>query len=198
MSEHPILFSGPLVRAILAGQKTVTRRPVKWPVLGPGVGRKRRHYTAEDVAEINAGAVSLSPFGRAGDHLWVRETWWECSCGCDQIIYREKFDAGGYPSLPVAPSRWRPSIHMPRRASRITLRVTDIRIEQLHAIDEADALREGVDAVSIADVPRNGTLSRVADFAQLWAKLYGRDSWDANLWVWRGAFEVIDTQKGGA
>jgi len=156
------------VRAILSGAKTVTRRIVK-----------------------------PQPSFHVRQRLWVRETWWKCPCDCDQIVYREKFDAGGYPNLPVVPSGWRPSIFMQRSDSRITLEVVSVRVERLHEITEDDAIREGVDAVSVADVPRNGTLTRRDDFAQLWQKINGkRAPWASNPFVWRVEFKVLKACRG--
>jgi hypothetical protein len=206
--ERPILFSGPMIRAILAGAKTVTRRVVKpQPPMGCAylINANGDAALCVDEESARAGVTASTrfvpptprskdhrlpcPYGRPGYRLWVRETWWECPCGCDQIVYREKFNAGGYPNLPTAPTTWRPSIFMKRAASRITLEVVSVRVERLHEIDEADAVREGVDAVSVADVPRNGTLSRRDDFAQLWQKINGkRAPWASNPWVWRVEF----------
>lgn len=156
------------MRAILSGAKTVTRRIVK-----------------------------PQPSFHVRQRLWVRETWWKCPCDCDQIVYREKFDAGGYPNLPVVPSGWRPSIFMQRSDSRITLEVVSVRVERLHEITEDDAIREGVDAVSVADVPRNGTLTRRDDFAQLWQKINGkRAPWASNPFVWRVEFKVLKACRG--
>jgi hypothetical protein len=192
MTERGILFSAPMVRAILRDEKTVTRRAVKWPLLGPSDGRKRRVYRTEDVAEVNTGAVALCPYGRAGDRLWVRETF--ARLGSDLVHYR----AGGWNRPPgnihVNGLRWKPGIHMPRTASRLTLEVVSVRVEELHAITEEEAVREGVDAVSVAEVPRNGTLSRRDDFAQLWEKINGRGSWALNPWVWRVEFKVVEVR----
>lgn len=210
--ERPILFSGSMVRAILAGQKIVTRRVVGLPELQPSttpgydwtwrgqapvksVAQQRRHPRGcwQDVRAKTL--LGLCPYGIPGDRLWVRETWWRCPC--DQIVYREKFDAGGYPNLPAAPSAWRPSIFMERKDSRITLEVVSVRVERLHAITEEDAIREGVDAVSVADVPRNGTLSRRDDFAQLWQKINGkRAPWGSNPFVWRIEFRRVEVHRG--
>lgn len=192
MKERPILFSGPMVRAILAGQKTVTRRVV----------REKKCTTCNDVGEVHAGTehgltirpcprcdgVRRCPYGAPGDRLWVRETWRYLGDGV--TLYRADI-----PDHLARRTTWHPSIHMRRHRSRLTLRVTDVRVERLHAIDEADAIREGVDAVSVADVPRNGTLSRRDDFAQLWEKINGkRAPWASNPWVWRVAFEVEATR----
>lgn len=227
MSEKPILFSGPMVRAILDGSKTMTRRIIKhdrgadriiyvdngrlWP------GRKDEIYVGW-VAEVDKlggeGGLHLPltcPYGKAGDRLWVREGWQ--FLGTDMHRHGRthtlqdgvvQYVADGKQNTIETfwqnvehwmgkGSRVRPSIHMPRWASRITLDVTSVRVERLQDITEADALAEGVDAVSMADVPRNGTMSRRADFKQLWDGLNLKRGfgWDINPWVW-----VIEFSKG--
>lgn len=190
MTERPILFSGPMVRALIADAKTQTRRVVRWPVLGPSDGRKRRVYTESDAAEINA-TPRLCPYGSPGDDLWVRETWRADDFDPPGTIY-----AADHPELlddVRGIIRWRPSIHMPRNRSRITLRVTSVRVERLHAITEDDARAEGVLTV-------DGLLSAMAPrerFACLWREINGgRASWDANPWVWR--VEFWRRSEGGA
>ncbi|KRD71392.1 hypothetical protein [Lysobacter sp. Root96] len=157
MRELPILFNGPMVRAVLEGRKTQTRRPVKgWALKWLA----QDHFTPEYVALPSNGA---SPYGYAGDQLWVRETWfrephpsefgltyndmphtWAFACAkAGKHLYRA--DAGS--EVAIDGRRWRPSIHMPRTASRITLEVTDVRVERLQDISEADAAAEGVEAL---------------------------------------------------
>lgn len=144
------------------------------------------------------------PWGAPGDRLWVREAWayWggdEYLYQCDPaaVAYRAghaedtRFALADRLSGHVPGGRWRPSVHMPRWAARITLEVVSVRIERLHAITEEEAIREGVDAVSVADVPRNGTLSRRDDFAQLWEKAHGAGSWALNPWVCRIEFKRL-------
>jgi hypothetical protein len=152
-----------------------------------------------------AGRSWRCPYGAPGDHLWVKETW--AYVGGDEYLYQRDPAAvawregyaedvrfpladriGGY----IPGGRWRPPGHMPQWASRITLEVVDVRMERLHAITEEDAVREGVDTVSVAEVPRNGTLSRHEDFAQLWEKQHGRGAWAKNPWVWRVEFRRIE------
>ena len=162
MKERPILFSGPMVRAILDGRKTQTRRVVK----PQPVGRQRvieglAHVTrgmnpADDGAVwyvgdcISSGVEIRCPFGSPGDRLWVKETW--CR-GRAFVFYRA--DCGGDPpseytddwNAPLV-DRWRPSIHMPRSASRLTLEVVSVRVERLADISEADAKAEGYASAS--------------------------------------------------
>lgn len=169
MKERPILFSGPMVRAILDGRKTQTRRVVK----PQPVGRQRvieglAHVThgmnpADDGAVwyvgdcISAGVEIRCPFGSPGDRLWVRETWQvfehedlsvdaltlrhvEGQLAGDVVFYADDPDE--------AVDRWRPSIHMPRWASRITLEVVSVRVERLADISESDAKAEGYASAS--------------------------------------------------
>lgn len=193
MKERPILFSSPMVKALLAGTKTQTRRLVK-PQPGPELGETPG-------AAWNAGFVDVKcPYGQEGDRLWVREAWGFDSgvrgdfrplgrndlSGMDLLthtLYRA--DGGKAP-------RWRPSIHMPRWASRITLEVTSVRVERLQDITEEDAKAEGVDSVPVADVPRNGTLYHRDDFAQLWDIINGSKApWSSNPWVWVVGFRRL-------
>ncbi len=194
MSDRPILFSGPMVRAILADAKTQTRRVVRWPVLGPSDGRKRRVYTESDAAEINA-TPRLCPYGTPGDDLWVRETWRADDFDPPGTIY-----AADHPELlddVRGIIRWRPSIHMSRNRSRIALRVTSVRVERLHAITMEDIVAEGVrvpvseDGKSVLvrctgahppahflDMRRPRTPEDYlrAEWASLWSEINGRET----------------------
>ena len=195
--ERPILFSAPMVRAILAGTKTVTRRIVKpqpepnehASPLAPESGRyhwpSNLARTMVDVRDMG----SIGPFGRRGDRLWVRETWrvfggreYEYQREPASVIYRADPEAtdGG---------EWRPSIFMPRWASRITLEVVSIRVERLQEIDDAEAIREGV---------RGGSLTSDAEaFEQLWDEINGdRAPWSSNPWVWRVEFKPTSGEGG--
>ena len=150
--ERPIIFSGPMIRAILEGRKTQTRRIVKPNCLS-----------------------KLSPYGRTGDRLWVRETWGHNPEG-PGYVYRSDGDF----DMKFHGDRWRPSIHMPRWASRITLEVTGVRVERLQDINEEDALAEGVEHA----------------FRSLWESINGPGSWDANPWVWVVEFRRVSDGKG--
>ena len=158
MKEHPILFSGDMVRALLDGRKTQTRRVVKIPI----------------------GKCS---YGVSGDHLWVRETWdaveWE---GEDEpkIYYRADPAPDSYEWSRAAGDKWRPSTHMPRWASRITLEITDIRVERVQDISEADAQAEGVKRLilsptEIGGVPVHPMTSYYRDaFRLAWDSIYAK------------------------
>jgi hypothetical protein len=198
MKERPILFSGEfsgeMVRAILDGRKTQTRRVVK--------NLDLIQYTTDGVPgfEDEAGdhheTVEACPHGKPGDHLWVRETYGlsKSNPTGKNVVYA----ADGNDRV----SGWTPSIHMPRWASRITLGVTGIRVERLQEISEQDAIAEGLLAwqsnalepvyygVSLADVweedPR-------LTYKRLWNTIYTErgHSWDSNPWVWVIDFSVI-------
>lgn len=212
MKEHPILFSTPMVRAIIAGQKTVTRRLLKcrfstpehvefwkmrdepyegravalfrtpWAEVVKAAGWKR-DPTGWDHEHVSASC----PYGLPGDVLWVREAWRVESDGvagyradvADELAHRAK---------------WRPGIHLRRVHARLLLCVEDVRVERLHAIDDADALAEGIMSavgdeaqgrVSLAGWPR-------AAFRVLWEDINGkRAPWASNPWLWRVAFRRL-------
>lgn len=215
MKERPILFSGEMVRAILGGRKTQTRRVVKpgrlWPARLPVMGASEiqpgywqlRSYSGQAWAtdiETSATVIGLPcPYGLPGDRLWVREAWalvpvtaYRCSDGVQQTtcptdsdtaaVYRAGWDR-------CRPGRWRPSIHMPRWASRITLEVTGVRVERVQDITEADAQAEGV---SPSPRPCRGD-SFIPMFAFLWDRLNaGRGAgWADNPWVWVVSFRRV-------
>lgn len=212
MKERPILFSAPMVRAILAGRKTMTRRILKpqpaWdPVGQPSIDPLPT--PGEFGLFINEGRYAgwcdtprwKCPYGAPGDRLWVRETWREVSrtgytgqegsieMDADWLEYRADF-----PNLAerpkrssktgLLPVRWRPAIHMPRRASRILLEVESIRVERLQYISPADVEAEGLDRSARWTRDGLGRLARLKDWKALWSCLHGPDSWDANPWVW--------------
>lgn len=195
MKDRPILFSAPMVRAILDGRKTVTRRIVRvddTPIkIAPSEHLRNQRGIPSDAKNVRMcgsyvktdappGSDTVSarvecPYGSFGDRLWVRETFAACRyeekhAGCLQ--YRA---SGDDPDV-----RWRPSIFMPRKLSRITLGVMRVGVERLHAITEQDAIAEGVDNVGF---PRE-------TFAVLWDTINGkRAPWASNPWVWRVAFQ---------
>lgn len=204
MKERPILFSAPMVRAILAGKKTQTRRIVKpqpewaegawyWrhPRYNNGLGVHYFHTDAESAAEKMA---TVCPYGVAGDRLWVRETYrsWMGShdAGSPRCI-AYKAD-GGEIAMP-----WKPSIYMPRMLSRITLEVVAVRVERLQDITESDAEREGFERSFEPDGSEYGAELTTAceAFEALWHKINGADSWTANPWVWVVEFRSL---YGGA
>jgi hypothetical protein len=222
MTEHPILFSGEMVRAILAGRKTQTRRVVK-PQPNSNMIEGMGHVTigmnpADDGAVwydadcINPGREVRCPHGRIGDVLWVRETWKfygrdrgdgpEGGVQYQADMQSKVFTDFHEPRLPYRDfqiawskrrcNRWRPSIHMPRWACRLCLRVTDIRVERLQDITEEDAIAEGVTAVM--DKTVHGWTPHKLEFCIAWDSIYKNRGigWDANPWVWAITFERIE------
>lgn len=207
MKEHGILFSSAMVRAILAGQKTQTRRAVKFPDGAEYDGHRPdgSEVRCSRPNESTGERVIKAPHGPVGRRLYVKETW-ATSIACDKrkakdlkhegwpIWYRAdnkvRFlgaDTGG-PAF-MTRGKWRPSIFMPPWASRITLDVTRVRVERVGDLSEEDARAEGVEPN--ADLPPGYidglgvdiTTSRGA-FAHLWEKINGRGSWAANPYVW--------------
>lgn len=189
MAEKPILFNGEMVRAILADRKTQTRRPVKWPVMSRSDGSKQRIFTADDAAEMNQLMRERqryplmqikSPFGKPGDLLYVRETWTQP----ENVIYYRADEAALLP--PGA--KWRPSIHMPKWAARIWLRVTGVRVERVRDITRDDVRAEGLLC--------EGHFGAY-HFADAWEAAYP-GSWERNDWVWVYEFERVERAEGGA
>jgi len=203
MKERPILFNGEMVKAILDGRKTQTRRMVKPQPddyvnqLHGGKLCSRAPYGLEDDNgngfgfgfQDDRGNYWKSPFGTIGDRLWVRETW---APHCEMprgAIYR--CDRGGdYQDTVTENFRWTPSIHMPRWASRITLEITGVRVERLNDISEEDAKAEGCKGHPVYghDGFPNGFAPK-DEFKDLWQSIYG--NWDANPWVWVYEFRKI-------
>ena len=187
MKERPILFSGQMVRAILDGRKTQTRRIVKnatgpfWNHSGYRIVMRDGFTFWETHGGIpnEYGPAFACPYGKPGDRLWVRETWApaEWPPTGPPAVYRA--DEGMFAS------RWKPSIHMPRWASRINLEVVSVRVERLQDISEEDALAEGITLVE------RGT-SPVDQFNKLWESINGPGSWEANPWVWVVEFKRIE------
>lgn len=199
MKERPILFNSEMVRAIIDGRKTQTRRVVKPPKNWPEYSYCDPFAMPPDVWWWNGehdrvGVRQECPFGKVGDRLWLRETFrlfdshTECACYDDcrcaamdgNPIYRADEDDAG--------ATWKPSIHMPRSASRITLEITNVRLERLNAISEEDAMAEGID---LNDWYSGNPHYRHA-FMQLWSKIYGAESWDKNPWVWVIEFRRVE------
>ncbi len=187
--ERPILFSGPMVRAILDGRKRMTRRVAKLNAAGRValVGKKWMNWHVDDPQ-----ASLACPYGLTGDQLWVRETFFDHgSMGGGETICDERIEyranewdrqdstiAGG----------WTPSIHMPRWASRITLEITDVRLERLQDITESDVLAEGIEWGPYATDHRTA-------FAQVWNAIEPIEyCWPRNPWVWVMAFKPVETK----
>lgn len=192
--ERPILFSGPMVRAILAGTKTQTRRVAK--LRDPSSTYVTRDDDGWPVTADEAGVWhrDICPYGQPGDRLWVRETWGRRPEGPGGIIYRAEWTLEDE-QLEIRDWPWRPSIHMPRWASRITLEITETRVERLQAISKDDAKAEGI-APFAARYPegfdRDGY---IAGFAQLWDSINCKRpgcTWSDNPWVWALTFRRLN------
>jgi len=203
MKERPILFSAPMVRAILEGRKTQTRRTVKpcHMVLDHGEDTSGRC--------INAGYIPcypLCPYGHQGDRLYVRESGWERPERTPHMM-REgadtwpefAYDADGWSEEDHADfKRWgfkrRPSIHMPRLYSRILLEIVSVRAERLNEISAPDCIAEGVNVhPDHYDKSDASIYSVISAYYDLWTKINGQGSWEENPWVW-----VVEFRKVGA
>lgn len=205
MKSRPILFNGPMVRALLDGRKTQTRRVFKLP---------NGHRWDDLQGGADSGNIECDkwpgtwhvsefrcPYGQPGDQLWVRETWYcddfRVQCGpylkpddMDVTAAREDgtlvYAADGLSPYEADQPVWKPSIHMPRWASRITLEIVSVRIERLQDISRGDAMAEGCPFPNMADGddPRKW-------YADLWNTINGPGSWDANPLVWVVEFKVV-------
>lgn len=182
MTERPILFSAPMVRAILDGVKTQTRRVVKFP------DRPMKYKYSESDWMIDGEPIGRSPYGKPGDRLWVRETFSEFDTLNGMVCwYKAESDDPDYWHNVT----WRPSIHMPRRLSRITLEIVAVRVERLHDISEADAIAEGT-AGGHGSIPGYGySATPIEHYRHLWESLNGHGSWAANPWVWVIEFKRV-------
>lgn len=213
MNERPILFNDEMVRAILEGRKTVTRRPMKNQ---PG---EFTHVDHDDVrgwhfwgdyirgpgqTDVDQWHEPIKcPFGAVGDHLWVREAWAHDASSVEECRTRHESATPGlgygpyYRATESYPEslRWRPSIHMPRWASRITLCVTGVRVERVQDIDHEGAWDEGF---LMHDEGAVLTEESVDTFLHAWDAIYAAKGfgWKANPWVWVVEFERV-TEIGG-
>lgn len=216
MKERPILFSAPMIRAILAGNKTQTRRIVKGYEPDYSIGVKA---VPSDLSAMRSDPdfhfINKCPYGQVGDQLWVREAWrWNdgTECGCSEFCTHTgtgyEYRASGAGDIDT---KWKPSIHMPRLASRIQLEITGIRVERLNDISEADAIAEGIENIGkVIDCWKNYEADHefrdaegrqkagiafntaVPSFASLWQSINGAGSWDANPWVWAISFKRVE------
>lgn len=235
MKERPILFSAPMVRAILEGRKTQTRRVVKpvgnddgFVILDYGNGGWP--YRSDDGDSTThtvkrGGKLYLDetphdcPYGQPGDRLWVRETWrhtassveearaiteditsgiavdWRATYveNCMNILGFSREDAEMADDFET----WRPSIHMPRWASRITLEITGVRVERLADISKDDAMAEGIvlqpdGGFGLADSTHYHFIDPTDSYCSLWESINGAGSWLANPWVWVVEFKRLE------
>lgn len=201
MKERPILFSGEMVRAILEGRKTMTRRVVN--------GMPESMFIDwVDCAYIQCTDGGdqykriVCPHGIPGDRLWVKETWYDnlgvvrtSADGRDEVYYR----ADGLPDMEGEEHdlKWRPSIHMPRWASRLTLEIVSVKVERLRGISEKDCFAEGAPPIPIGGWP-DGTVYPRPWFQQIWDSTDGKKpgcSWQENPWVWAIEFKVVEADS---
>jgi hypothetical protein len=175
MKERPILFQPPLVGAILRGEKTQTRRVVR------DQGHGSRMAIAQALSPVRVD-FPLCPYGVVGDMLWVRETWSCTEKKFDPEVSTVRYKADGVDPLPG--DSWRPSIHMPRLACRLTLEIVDVRIERLHDISEEDAKAEGVEPGYLGPIDGKPKYTYRMGFFNIWEKINGLESLDADPWVW--------------
>ena len=196
MKSRPILFSGPMVRALLDGSKTQTRRTVK--------GSAGKNWHAGQVGILDPGPVHWNiggiaikcPYGQPGDTLWCRETFADTSqSGIHPSdsgwVYRATDPEWG---TELEGWKWKPSIFMPRDASRITLKITAIRCERLQEIGESDAWAEGVATTGVCYGKKilPSTSTGRERYKALWESINGPGSWDANPFVWAVSFRRVE------
>lgn len=233
MKERGMIFNGEMVRAILDGRKTQTRREVKLNLdiaclattYDWATSLAANHYQGLTEEQIQQKAESLRgvihpvilgngqmvsiicPHGKPGDRIWVRETF----CPVDDtqyggekwVDYRatpkfEESHPAGWDSAPndAEALKWRPSIHMPRWASRILLEITDVRVERLQSITLGDICKE----VGCGLYDFRPATYGFQVWEELWKSIYGAESWNANPWVWVIEFKRVEAEKseGGA
>ncbi|MEA3390594.1 MAG: hypothetical protein U9R64_15140 [Pseudomonadota bacterium] len=230
MADRPMLFSSPMVCALLEGRKAQTRRVLKLP----GWAAKPPEFEEgeQGVAAICAetGCFALLPTPQIGDRLWVKETWRVSPEACEgwnpddarptgwidyrargseersapnfDAVCRATFGKSGEIDWDCVPSDWRPSIFMPRWASRLTLNVTNVRVQRLNDCSEEDAIAEGIEARGVGCLwgwidylETNPNVTRhFADprrsYASLWDHINGPGAWEANPWVVALSFDV--------
>lgn len=213
--ERPILFNGPMVRAILDGRKTQTRRVVEPQPEDAGFGRNCRvapyctgtewplAYYERRGPCWNSSVPLRCRLGRPGNRLWVRETWFSSTpktpsrvrYAADDLI---RLEDGLFARAVCNPPKWRPSIVMPRWASRITLEIVAVRVERLRDISERDALAEGCEREFKSDGSTAwgaGLVEAVENYKTLWDSINAKRGfgWDINPWVWVIEFKRVNT-----
>ncbi len=219
IKERPILFSAPMVRAILEGRKTVTRRAVKstkahadgFMMLDHGNGWWPYNAFGDFTSDHEGMEYPIAcPYGKPGDRLWVRETWYCSHSEAQKGPYLQPADmldldqaredgdlvyaADGLNPYEQDQPTWKPSIHTPRWVSRILLEITDVRVERLQDISRADIRAEGLQCppeLGSDDVSPNYRDWYPAAWRELWESINGDDSWTANPWVWVVEFKRV-------
>lgn len=190
MTERGMIFNAEMVRAVLDGRKTQTRRmltprQIKMIDTATAIGECYPLESGHQHENSQSYYREWCPFGAVGDRLWVRETWNKYG---GLLTYRADHDwINEMRKATVCLAKWTPSIHMPRWASRITLEITGVRVERLNDISEDDAKAEGAptECCVIGD-------KHFLGFRSLWRSIYGADSWQANPWVWVIEFKRVE------
>jgi len=230
MRERPILLNAEMVRAVLDGRKTQTRRvltPRQLKMIDAAASTGECYPLESGHQHENSQSYyrEWCPFGAVGDRLWVRETWTDVNLeGIPAVAYRADNDvyspmddksfldedgSFNYDDLRVSKyhftawygdvisgteGNWRPSIHMPRWASRITLEITGVRVERLQDITNKDAMAEGIGHLYAYDESQPTPKDATRRFAELWQSIYGEESWQANPWVWVIEFKRVEVK----
>ena len=207
MKERPLPFSAPMVRALLAGTKTQTRRPLKvQPIGAPHAGKASLtksmsqpvFYAMWEAPAADGSTCCICPYGVPGDRLWVREAWRACR-DLDKTPPRDiepgssiEFEATkrSYAEVGLV-GKLRPGMFMPRWASRITLEITGVRVERLQDISEADALAEGIERHDVLTDGNAPPGFHAYTYSRVWEQINGADSWSANPWVWVVEFRRV-------
>ena len=203
ITERGMIFNAEMVRALLDGRKTQTRRPIKWKQTRfTEIGEREdgSKWPWSEDAEHACDFWHPCPFGAVGDRIWVREAFRVHSRATDvaTLVYKAS-ERNSWTeqtrrvpvavcNKPATPEKWTPSLHMPRWASRILLEITGVRVERLRSMSQDDARAEGVIAAS-------GPMEAGLAFRELWDSIYGEESWKANPWVWVIEFKRVE---GGA
>ncbi|MBI6727661.1 hypothetical protein YA0032_05800 [Pseudomonas amygdali] len=194
--ERPILFSAPMMRAILEGRKTVTRRVCK-PQPSANAHTKSADGSPMTSWWETGKDIVRCPYGQPGERLWVREAW-QADAQVNAIAPRElshgepiQYPADGSSRQTgcsmITPGKTRPSIHMPRWVSRILLEITDVRVERLQDISEEQAKAEGPNW----PVAEHLEMAWRVQFRTLWESINGAENWNANPWVWVVEFKHV-------
>lgn len=183
MKERPILFSGPMVRAIREGRKTQTRRVIKpQPECLQDVQAIQYHLATGEPLIVGRGC----PYGQPGDRLWVRETWQHCE-HCGGVDYAADVNRPrNCRHCDATLGNWKPSIHMFREDARITLEIVGVRVERLQDISNEDCWNEGMSDATNPELKANRKW-----FSELWESINGPGSWDLNPWMWVIEFKEV-------
>lgn len=225
MTERPILFSGPMVRALFAGTKTQTRRALRqqppedhaplsvetiFPTKTDKHGEQRPGPECFGVTAEDGEWCLPCPYGAPGDHLWVRETFLLRAAG-KHAVYRADLDPVEAAGLGAMYGGWKPSIFMPRAWSRLVLGIAGVRVERLQDISYDDALAEGaMDGATFCEAMSPGEIGKFTgetaaetarrlrwpqrNYREIWERINGSSSWDANPWVWVINFECTNQE----